>query len=176
MELPIHNAPQSAHNTRDMILQRAQIAFDAEAPLVEEILDALASSGLPWLSPNTERMDIEYGINDFDTHELEWLVSLTRNAKSVLGSTLVRRFETSEAWNGHEITRELQIMVRILSVVQEFRKLGQVVLLALENIAAQDSMATLVIAMTTWYAPFEGMGILPQLTEALAFSVRTQCP
>src|SRR5437762_5672703 len=66
VELPIHNAPQSARNTRDMILHRAQIEFDTETQLVDEMIDALAGSGLPWLSEH-EHMDVEPGINDFDT-------------------------------------------------------------------------------------------------------------
>ena len=171
VELPIHHAPQSVRNTRDMILHRAQITFDTETQLIEEMLDSLASSGLPWLSPSDSYMDIEPGINDFELQELESLASLSRNAKSVLAGTLTKRLRKSEAWNSAQFTRQLQIVIRILSVVQEFRRLSDVILLLLQSTAQLEAIPALIVALTTWHAPFEGMGVLPQLIDALALCV-----
>ena len=170
VELPIHNAPQSAHNTRDMILHRAQIEFDTETQLVEEMIDALAGSGLPWLSEH-EHMDVEPGINDFDTTELEWLVSLTRDAKSVLATTITTRFTTSKPWDVPGYARQLQIVIRILSVIQEFRRLYDIMMLAILNNSRQDTLGILITAVATWHPPLEGMGVLPAVIEALAVNV-----
>jgi hypothetical protein len=170
VELPIHNAPQSAHNTRDMILHRAQIEFDAKTQLVEEIIDSLAGSGLSWLSEH-QHMDVEPGINDFDTTELECLTLLTRNAKSILATTVATRFSKSKAWEGQGYPRQLQIVIRILSVAQEFRRLYDVLMLAIANNSRQDTLVTLIIAVVTWHSPFEGMGLLPTIIDTLASSV-----
>jgi len=170
VELPIHNAPQSAHNTRDMILQRAQIASDNELQLVHEMIDALAVSGIRWLSTN-ESMDVEPGINDFDTVELEWLSSLTRNAKSVLATTIATRFAEAKAWEGQEYPRQLRIVIRILSVIQEFRRLHDILSLGIKNNSRQDTLATLITAVATWHPPLEGMGLLPAILESLVTNV-----
>jgi hypothetical protein len=171
VELPIHNAPQSAHNTRDMILHRAQIEFDTELQLVGEMIEALAASGLPWLS-DQEHMDVEPGLNDFDHTELEWLASLTRNAKSVLATTITKRFTEAKAWGSQGYPRQLQIVIRILSVVQEFRRLNDVLVLAITNNTRHDTLATLITAVETWHPPLEGMGLLNVIIEVIASNVR----
>jgi hypothetical protein len=153
-----------------MILRRAQIEFDAEAQLVEEMIDALAGSGLPWLSEH-EHMDVEPGINDFDATELEWLRSLTRNAKSVLASTITSRFTTAKAWEVPGYARQLQIVIRILSVIQEFRRLYDILMLAILNNSQQDTLSILIAAVVTWHPPLEGMGVLPSVIDALAANV-----
>lgn len=153
-----------------MILHRARIEFEAEAQLVEEMIDALAGSGLPWLSEH-EHMDVEPGINDFDTTELEWLTSLTRNAKSLLATTITTRFASSKIWEGQGYLRQLQIVIRILSVIQEFRRLYDVLMLAIKNNSRQDTLITLITAVATWHPPLEGMGILPTIIDVLASSV-----
>jgi hypothetical protein len=170
VELPIHNAPQSAHNTRDMILHRAPIEFDTEIQLVDEMIGALAGSGLPWLSEH-DHMDVEPGINDFDTSELECLRSLTRNGKSVLAATITARFTLSNVWEGQGYPRQLQIVIRILSVIQEFRRLYDVLMLAIKNNSRQDTLITLITAVATWHPPLEGMGVLPAIIDTLAASV-----
>ena len=170
VELPIHNAPQSAHNTRDMILHRAQIASDTELQLVDEMIDALAGTGIRWLSAN-ESMDVEPGINDFDSVELEWLSSLTRNAKSVLATTIATRFAEAKAWEGQEYPRQLGIVIRILSEIQEFRRLHDILSLAIQNNSRQDTLVTLITAIVSWHPPLEGMGLLPAILESLAANV-----
>jgi hypothetical protein len=155
-----------------MILHRAQIAFDTEIRLVEETIDALAGSGLSWLSVN-EHMDVEPGINDFDVAELEWLSSLTRNAKSVLATTMSTRFLEAKVWEGQEYARQLQIVVRILSVIQEFRRLNDILVLAIANNTRQDTLITLIATVATFHPPLEGMGVLPSILEALATNVST---
>lgn len=153
-----------------MILHRAQIPFDTENQLVDEMIDALAGSGLPWLSEN-EHMDIEPGINDFDSSELEWLTSLTRNGKSVLATTIAKRFGEAKVWQKHEYPRQLQIVLRILSVIQEYRRMNDVLIMALNNNLRHDTLVTLINAIATWHPAFEGMGVLPTLIEALASTV-----
>jgi len=153
-----------------MILHRAQIEFDTELQLVSEMIDALAGSGLSWLS-DQEHMDVEPGLNDFDPTELEWLVSLTRNAKSVLATTITKRFTETKAWESQGYPRQLQIVIRILSVVQEFRRLNEVLVVAITNNTRQDTLATLINAVATWHPPFEGMGFLPSIIEAIASNV-----
>jgi hypothetical protein len=155
-----------------MILHRAQIAFDTEIRLVEEMINALAGSGLSWLSVN-EHMDVEPGINDFDVGELEWLSSLTRNAKSVLATTMSTRFLEAKVWEGQEYPRQLQIVVRILSVIQEFRRLNDVLIVAITNNTRQDTLITLITTVATFHPPLEGMGVLPSILEALATNVST---
>jgi hypothetical protein len=135
------------------------------------MIDALASSGLPWLT-DEERMDIEPGINDFELSELEWLKSLSRNAKSVLATLITDRFTAAKVWEKHGYARQLQIVIRILTVVQEFRRLNDVLMFALGNNSQQDSLVTLVTAVATWHAPLEGMGVLPTVIDVLAASVR----
>ena len=154
-----------------MILHRAQIEFDSELQLVKEMIDALASSGLTWLT-DEEHMDIEPGINDFDPSELEWLQSLSRNSKSALATRIADRFRACRAWEGQAYPRQLQIVIRILTVVQEFRRLNDVLMLALVNNSRQDTLITLITAVARWHAPFEGMGVLPTVIEALAASVQ----
>ena len=176
VELPIHNAPTSAHNTRDMILQRAQISYDTETQVVEELIDALAGSGLPWLTSSEtkqegEEMDIEPGINDFDISELEWLTSLTRNGKSILGTRLATRFSKAKVWQGHQYLRQLQIVIRILSVIQEFRRLYDVLDVALVNNTHPDRLAILITTIATWHPPLEGMGLLSLLIDSVSTSV-----
>jgi hypothetical protein len=153
-----------------MILHRAQIAFDSEIRLVEEMIDALAGSGLSWLSVN-EHMDVEPGINDFDVGELEWLASLTRNAKSVLAMTISKRFSEARVWERQEYPKQLQIVIRILSVIQEFRRLNDVLVLAISNNTRQDTLITLITTVSTFHPPLEGMGVLPATLEALATNV-----
>jgi hypothetical protein len=153
-----------------MILHRAQIEFDTEIQLVEEMIDALAGSGLPWLSDH-EHMDVEPGINDFDRTELEWLTSLTRNAKSVLATTITTRFTSSKVWEGQGYPRQLQIIIRILSVVEEFRRFYDVLMLAIKNNSRQDTLITVITAISTWHPPLEGMGVLPSIIDALASNV-----
>jgi hypothetical protein len=153
-----------------MILHRAQIAFETETQLVEDTIDALAGSGLSWLSVN-EHMDVEPGINDFDVAELEWLSSLTRNAKSVLATTMSTRFSEAKVWEGQEYARQLQIVVRILSVIQEFRRLNDVLVVAIANNTRQDTLITLISTVATFHPPLEGMGMLPSILEALATNV-----
>jgi hypothetical protein len=153
-----------------MILHRAQIAFETETQLVEDTIDALAGSGLSWLSVN-EHMDVEPGINDFDVAELEWLCSLTRNAKSVLATTMSTRFLEAKVWEGQEYARQLQIVVRILSVIQEFRRLNDVLVVAIANNTRQDTLITLISTVVTFHPPLEGMGVLPSILEALAANV-----
>ena len=170
VELPIHNAPQSAHNTRNMILRRAQIEFDTELHLVDEMIDALATSGLTWLS-DQDHMDVEPGLNDFDPTELEWLVSLTRNEKSVLATTITKRFAEAKGWESQRYPRQLQIVIRILSVVQEFRRLSEVLVLAISNNTRQDTLATLINALAAWHPPLEGMGLLPGIIDSITSNV-----
>jgi len=158
-----------------MILHRAQIEFDTELQLVGEMIDALAASGLPWLS-DQEHMDVEPGLNDFDPTELEWLASLTRNAKSVLATTITKRFTEAKAWGPQGYPRQLQIVIRILTVVQEFRRLNDVLLLAITNNTTQDTLATLITAVETWHPPLEGMGLLNGIIEALASNVPPSLP
>lgn len=153
-----------------MILHRAQIEFDTELQSVGEMIDALAGSGLSWLS-DQEHMDVEPGLNDFDPTELEWLVSLTRNAKSVLATTITKRFTEAKVWQSQGYPRQLQIVIRILSVVQEFRRLNDVLVVAITNNTRPDTLATLINAVTTWHPPLEGMGFLPNIIEALASNV-----
>lgn len=153
-----------------MILHRAPIEFDTEIQLVDEMIGALAGSGLPWLSEH-DHMDVEPGINDFDTSELEWLHSLTRNGKSVLAATITTRFTSSNVWESQGYPRQLQIVIRILSVIQEFRRLYDVLMLAIKNNSRQDTLITLITAVATWHPPLEGMGVLPAIIDALAFSV-----
>jgi hypothetical protein len=175
VELPITTAPQSTHNTRDMILQRAQISYDSETQVVGDMIDALATSGLPWLS-GTEHMDVEPGINDFGTEELEWLESLSRNAKSTLATTMTTRFIEGKVWEGEEYPRQLQIVIRILSVIQEFRRLNDVLGVAIMNNGKVDTLMTLITAVATWYDPLEGMGILSNLIDVLAANVLPRAP
>jgi hypothetical protein len=170
VELPLDNAPQSTHNTRDMLLQRAQIEFDTDSHVVDEIIDALAGSGLPWLSDH-EQMDIEPGLNDFDENELAWLSSLSRNAKAILASTITKRFIAAKPWESQGFQRQLQIVIRILTVLHEFRRLNDVLLVALSNNSRQDALTTLIITITTWHAPLEGMGMLFVLIDSLASNV-----
>jgi hypothetical protein len=153
-----------------MILHRAQIEFDTELQLVGEMIDALAGSGLSWLS-DQEHMDVEPGLNDFDPTELEWLVSLTRNAKSVLATTIAKRFTEAKAWESQGYPRQLQIVIRILSVVQEFRRLNDVLVVAITNNTRQDILATLINAVATCHPPLEGMGFLPNIIDAIAANV-----
>ena len=116
-------------------------------------------------------MDVEPSINDFDTTELEWLSSLTRNAKSVLASTITTRFTISTAWQATGYARQLQIVIRILSVIQEFRRLYDILMLAISNNSQQDTLSILIAAVATWHPPFEGMGVLPNVIDALAANV-----
>ena len=153
-----------------MILHRAQIEFNTETQLVEEMIDALAGSGLPWLSDH-EHMDVEPGINDFDATELEWLGSLTRNAKSVLATTITTRFTASKAWEVPGYARQLQIVIRILPAIQEFRRLYDILMLAISNNSQQDTLSILIAAIATWHPPLEGMGVLPSVIDALATNV-----
>jgi hypothetical protein len=136
------------------------------------MIDALASSGLPWLT-DEERMDIEPGINDFEASELEWLKSRSRNAKSVLATRITERFTAGKVWEKEGYARQLQIMIRILTVVQEFRRLNDVLMFALANNSQQDSLVTLVTAVATWHAPLEGMGVLPTVINTLVASVQS---
>jgi len=154
-----------------MILHRAQIAFDSELQLVKELIDGLASSGLPWLT-DEEYMDIEPGINDFDPSELEWLQSLSRNSRSALATRIADRFQAHKVWEGQTYPRQLQIVIRILIVVQEFGRLTEVLMLALGNNSRQDTLITLITAVASWHAPLEGMGMLPTVIDALAASVQ----
>jgi len=153
-----------------MILHRAQIEFDTELQLVREMIDALAASGLPWLS-DQEHMDVEPGLNDFDPTELEWLASLTRNAKSVLATTITKRFTQANARESQGYPRQLQIVIRILSVVQEFRRLNDILVLAITNNTTQYTLATIINAVGTWHPPLEGMGLLPVIIETIAANV-----
>lgn len=154
-----------------MILRRAQVAFDTETQLVEEMIDALAASGLPWLSRSNEYMDVELGINDLDISELEWLGSLTRNAKSVLATTIATRFVDMKAWEGQGYFRQLPIVVRILSVVQEFRRFHDVLQVAISNNTGEDTLGVLITTVATYHPPLEGMGVLPSILNALALNV-----
>jgi len=154
-----------------MILHRAQIAFDSELQLVKELIDGLASSGLPWLT-DEEYMDIEPGINDFDPSELEWLQSLSRNSRSALATRIADRFQAHKVWEGQTYPRQLQIVIRILIVVQEFRRLTEVLMLALGNNSRQDTLITVITAVESWHAPLEGMGMLSTVIDALAASVQ----
>lgn len=153
-----------------MILHRAQISSNAELQLVDNMIDALAGTGIRWLSAN-ESMDVEPGINDFDSVELEWLSSLTRNAKSVLATTIATRFAEANAWEGQEYPRQLRIVIRILSVIQEFRRLSDVLSLAIKNNSRQDTLATLITAVATWHPPLEGMRLLPDILQFLVTNV-----
>ena len=153
-----------------MILHRAQIESDHGHQPVEEIIDALANSGLPWLSEH-EYMDIEPGMIDFDMNELELLNSLTRNGKSILATTITSRFAEAKVWEGHGYPSQLQIVVRILSVIQEFRRLNDVLMLAITNNSKPDTLTTLVTTVATWHAPLEGMGLLPLIIDSLAINV-----
>ena len=153
-----------------MILQRAQLASNAELQLVDNMIDALAGTGIRWLSAN-ESMDVEPGINDFDSVELEWLSSLTRNAKSVLATTVAARFAEAKAWEGQEYPRQLRIVIRILSVIQEFRRLYDILTLAIKNNTRQDTLVSLITAVATWHPPLEGMGLLPGILEFLVTNV-----
>jgi hypothetical protein len=153
-----------------MILRRAQIELDTDYQVVEETMDALAGSGLPWLSSH-DQMDVEPGINDFDESELNWLNSLSRNAKSLLASTLTKRFMQAKPWEQSAYKRQLQIVIRILSVLHEFRRLNDVLLLALSNNSRHDILTTLIVSIASWHAPLEGMGVFPALIDALASNV-----
>jgi hypothetical protein len=136
------------------------------------MIDALAASGLPWLT-DEERMDIEPGINDFEPSELEWLKSLSRNAKSVLATRITERFTAGNVFGKHGYARQLQIVIRILTVVQEFRRLNDVLIFALGNNSEQDSLVALVTAVATWHASLEGMGVLATVIDALVASVQS---
>jgi hypothetical protein len=116
-------------------------------------------------------MDIEPGINDFDVSELEWLTSLTRNGKSILGTRLATRFSKAKVWQGHQYLRQLQIVIRILSVIQEFRRLYDVLDVALVNNTDPETLASLITAIATWHPPLEGMGLLSLLIDSVSTSV-----
>jgi hypothetical protein len=154
-----------------MILNRAQVVVvDGELRLVEEMIDALAASGLPWLR-DQEHMDVEPGSNDLDTSEIEWLESLTRNAKSVLATRIAARFIEMKVWEGQEYLRQLQIVVRILSVLQEFRRLYDILQVAISNNIREDTLALLITSIATWHPALEGMGVLSSILNALVLNV-----
>jgi hypothetical protein len=154
-----------------MILSRTQVVVDKEVQLVEEMIDALAASGLPWLRDNNEHMNVEPGSSDLDITELEWLDSLTRNAKSILAATITSRFIEMKVWENHEYLRQLQIVVRIVSVIQEFRRLQDILQVAISNNTMEDSLALLITTVAAWHAPLEGMGLLPSLISAITLNV-----
>jgi len=154
-----------------MILNRAQRAVNSETTLVEGMIDALSGSGLPWLRDNQEHMDVEPGVNDLDASELEWLESLSRNSKSVLATTISTRFVEMKAWENQEYLRQLQIVVRILSVLQEFRRLHDVLQVAISNNSREDTLALLITTVATWHPALEGMGVLPSILNAIALNV-----
>jgi len=171
VELPILNVPQSAKSTRDMILSRQNGDFNTTTQLVEEIIEALGNQCLPWLNPDPNVMVLESGIQDFDITELEWFSSLTRNSKAILATRISSQFIQMKAWDGPGYLRQLQVVIRILSYIQEFRRLYEVLLTAIENNFREDTLAMLITAVATWHPPFEGMGLLPSVITGVVSQV-----
>ena len=89
----------------------------------------------------------------------------------LLATTITTRFATSKAWEAPEYARQLQIVIRILSVIQEFRRLYDILMLAISNNSRQDTLNTLIAAVATWHPPLEGMGVLPNVIDALVANV-----
>jgi hypothetical protein len=150
-----------------MILTRQNADVDTTTKLVEGIITALSSHCLPWLDPNWTERIIETGLNDFDTTEMKWFSSLTRNSKAILASRISTQFVKMKAWDGPGYARQLQVVIRILSYIQEFRRLHDVLRAAIANNFRDDTLSQLVTAVATWGSVFEGMGVLPSLVSAI---------